>query len=68
MKKVFWSVEQAVWGADKPRIEWFDSLEAAKKFAERDYTGFPVRHVYTSARTISAAEKACELTKLYGWD
>lgn len=63
MKKVFWSVEQAVWGADKPCHKWFDNLEEAQEYAKGEYTGKPVKHTYTTKKNIEEAEYACEMTR-----
>lgn len=34
----FYSVRYATWGADRPSEAWFDDLEKARRFADRDYS------------------------------
>lgn len=46
-RKVYWSVEKAVWGGIKPTHYYFRNKENAERFAENDYTGYPERHTAT---------------------
>lgn len=56
MKKTFYSVEFAVWGADSTSTMWFDNLEEAKKFANHNYRDNPVRHTYSNPEKIAEIE------------
>ena len=64
MKKVFYSVKYSGLGFDRPANMWFNNLEEAKKFANHDYRDNPVKHVYTSAKTIEMVEELIELQKI----
>ena len=63
IKKVFYTVIYTRSKFDRPRIMWFDNLEEAEKFAKYDYRVKPVKHVYTSEKTIEMAEELIELQK-----
>lgn len=43
-RKVYWTVEKAVWGAIKPVHYFFRNKENADRFAEQDYCGYPEKH------------------------
>lgn len=57
MRKTFWSVKYSVWGADRPRIAWFDNKADADTFARRDYTDKPISHTYSNAAKIAEAQE-----------
>ena len=61
MKKVFYSVKYSGFGFDRPRTMLFDNLEEAKRFANNDYRDKPVKHVYTSEKTIEMVEQIIKL-------
>lgn len=56
MRKTFYSVEFAVWGADRTSTMWFDNLAAAKEFAAHDYRDNPVAHTYSRPEKIAEIE------------
>lgn len=43
-RKVYWSVEKAVWGAISPVHYYFRSKENADRFSDDDYCGYPEKH------------------------
>ena len=61
MKKVFYSVKYNEFGFDRTLEMWFDNLEEAKRFANHDYRDNPIKHVYTSAKTIEMVEHLIKL-------
>ena len=47
-RKVYWSVEKAVWGANNPVHFFFRKKANAEKFAhENEYCGYPEKHTAT---------------------
>lgn len=47
-RKVYWSVEKAVWGAIKPVHFFFKEKANAERFAhENEYCGCPEKHTAT---------------------
>lgn len=63
MKKTFYSVNYAVWGADNLRTIWFDDLTDAKRFANHDYRDGVVTHTYSNPGKIADAERLVRICK-----
>ena len=65
MKKTFYSVKYAIWGADHTSTAWFDNKTDADRFANHDYRDNPIAHTYSRPESITAAEKRVQDTIEY---
>ena len=65
MKKTFWSVKYAVWGADGTMEAWFDDKAEAVEFANADYRDKPVRHTVSKQGTIRHYDALVADTRYY---
>lgn len=65
MKKTFWSVTYAMWGADGTMEAWFDNKVEAVEFADADYRDEPVRHTVSKPETIRHYDELVARTRYY---
>lgn len=62
MKKTFYTVRYAIWGASYTSTAWFDNLADAKKFAADDYCDTIAVRTFTNPEKIKEAEREVDLT------
>jgi len=61
--KTYYSVTYAVWGADTPRMAWFDNKKEAEQFAAHDYRNDPVVRNCSKPDTIARYSELVARTK-----
>ena len=66
MKKTYYSVVYRNWGADGPRVAWFDTKKEAEEFADHDYRDNVITHHVSKTGTIKAYDEFVAMTKYEG--
>lgn len=56
MKKTFWSVTYAIYGAYHTSTMWFKTKEEAEAFAKGNHTDLPIRRIFNDPLKIAAIE------------